>query len=163
PAARPARHRRPAQAPRPRPAGGLVPRKDSPRNFDHTEKVQARGRHMAVIGGCVFVLVAVLLGFSMAGGHIGALVHPSEFVTIGGAAFGALLVMSPKKVLVDLFRGILQVITGTPYDKAAYAELFKLLAVIARTVRRDGLVSLDAHVTNPHESALFKRYPKIDR
>jgi len=41
---------------------------------------------MIVIVGAIVVIGAVLGGFSMAGGHIGALIHPSELVTIGGAA-----------------------------------------------------------------------------
>jgi chemotaxis protein MotA len=118
---------------------------------------------MAVIGGCIFVLVAVLVGFTMAGGHVGALLHLSEFVTIGGASLGALLIMSPKKVLTDLIRGVLQLIKGSPYSKQTYAELFELLYGLARMVLRDGILSLDAHVSSPHESALFKKYPRISR
>ena len=36
---------------------------------------------MIVIVGCIVVIGAVLGGFSMAGGHVGSLIHPSEFVT----------------------------------------------------------------------------------
>ncbi len=97
----------------------------------------------------------------MAGGHVGALIHLSEFVTIGGAPLGALLVMSPKKVLVDLIRAVLQLLKGTPYSKQTYSELFQLLYALARMVLRDGILSLDAHVSNPHESTLFKEYPRI--
>ena len=118
---------------------------------------------MVVIGGCILVLVAVLVGFSMAGGHMGALLHLSEFVTIGGAALGALIVMSPRKVLMDLIHGVMQVIKGSPYSKAMYMELFELLYALARMVRRDGILALDAHVSNPHESTLFQKYPKIYR
>lgn len=118
---------------------------------------------MAVIGGCVVVLVAVLVGFTMAGGHVGALIHLSEFVTIGGASLGALLVMSPKKVMTDLFRAVLQLIKGSPYNKKTYGELFELLYALARMVLRDGILTLDAHVTSPHESTLFKNYPGISR
>jgi chemotaxis protein MotA len=50
---------------------------------------------MIVLGGLVFVLVAVLVGFSMAGGHVASLIHPSELITIGGAALGAAVVKSP--------------------------------------------------------------------
>ncbi len=45
---------------------------------------------MIVIVGCLVVIGCVLGGFSMAGGNVGALIHPSEIVTIGGAALGAL-------------------------------------------------------------------------
>ena len=87
---------------------------------------------MVVIGGLVFVMVAVLTGFSMAGGHIGALIHPSEFVTIGGASMAALFIMAPKKVLGDLVKGVIQLVKGSPYNKATYIELFGLLFTLTR-------------------------------
>jgi chemotaxis protein MotA len=87
---------------------------------------------MLVVVGSIVVLVAVLVGFTMAGGHVGALLHLSEFITIGGASIGALIVMSPKKVIMDLVRGIAQLVKGSPYGKQTYAELFGLLAEMAR-------------------------------
>lgn len=98
----------------------------------------------------------------MAGGKIAALIHLSEFITIGGAAIGALVMMSPKKVIVDLFRGVMQTIKGSPYGKATCTELFRLLYSLARLVRQEGLLALDTHVTNPDESDLFRQYPKIN-
>jgi chemotaxis protein MotA len=116
---------------------------------------------MITIVGFVVVLGCVIAGFSMAGGHVGALIHPSEFVTIGGASLGALLVMSPKKVLIDMVKGILSCFKGSPYGKRAYEELLKLLYDVFRLARREGLVGLDSHVSNPHESSIFKKYPGI--
>src|SRR5882724_151665 len=113
------------------------------------------GLLMYVIGGCIFVVVAVMVGFSMAGGHVGALLHLSEVVTIGGASLGALIVMSPKKVLGDLIRCTIQVIKGTPFTKQAYLEMFGLFAEIARMIRRDGMLSVEPLVTNPHENQLL--------
>jgi chemotaxis protein MotA len=118
---------------------------------------------MAVILGCIGVLVAVLMGFTMAGGHVGALVHPSEFVTIGGASLGAMIITSPKKVLVDLVRGIMQSIKGSPYSKPTYFELFKLLYSLARAARKDGLLALDSHVSDPAGSEIFQHYPRITK
>ncbi|MDB5312193.1 MAG: motA [Gemmataceae bacterium] len=116
---------------------------------------------MVVIGGALLVLVAVLVGFSMAGGHVGALIHLSEFVTIGGASAGALIMMSPKKVLVDLFRGVLQCVKGSPYGKATCVELFKLLYALTRLTRAEGVLALDQHVSDPKNSTLFRQYPRI--
>ena len=118
---------------------------------------------MVVIGGALVVLISVLVGFSMAGGKIGALLHLSEFVTIGGATLGALLIMAPTKVIKDLMRGILQTLKGSPYGKATCTELFKLLYGLARLVRQEGLLALDAHVTKPDESALFQQFPKVSK
>ncbi len=117
---------------------------------------------MVVIVGCIIVVRAVLIGFSIAGGHVHALVHPSELVTIGGASLGALVVMAPTKVLKDLARGVLATLKGSPYNKKAYTDLFKLLYSIGRTVRREGLLALEAVVGNPH-GPFFKKFPAIDK
>jgi chemotaxis protein MotA len=116
---------------------------------------------MVVIAGCVVVLGAVLVGFTMAGGKVGALIHVSEIVTICGASLGALVVMSTKRVLRDLLRGVVQTVKGTPYNKHMYTDLFKLLYALARVARRDGLIALESHIMNPTQSALFKKYPRI--
>ena len=116
---------------------------------------------MIAIVGFIIVMGCVIGGFIWEGGHVGALIQPAEFLVIGGAALGALVVMSPKKVLVDLFRGLLQSIKGTPYTKAAYEELFKMLYDLSRIARRDGVMALESHLADPHESAIFSKYPKI--
>ncbi len=69
--------------------------------------------------------------------------------------------MSPKKVLMDLMRGLLQFVKGTPYNKNSFMELLGLFNALSKMIRRDGLLSLDAHLTNPRESALFQKFPKI--
>ena len=43
---------------------------------------------MIILLGDFIVLGSVLGGFTMAGGNIGNLMHPSEFVSIGGAGDG---------------------------------------------------------------------------
>lgn len=116
---------------------------------------------MVVIVGGIVVIAAVLGGFTMAGGHVHSLIHPSELVTIGGAATGALIIMSPIKVIKDLIRGMLATVKGTPYNKNAYLELFKLMYEIMKTSRFNGLLSLEPHLSNPHESSIFSKYPTI--
>jgi len=116
---------------------------------------------MVVVVGCVMVLGAVLTGFMLEGGHVGALIQPAELVVIGGAALGSLVVMSPVKVIKDLLRGILQCLKGTPYNKRAYEDLFKLAYEFLRLARKEGLLALEKHVSDPHASAVFGRYPRI--
>jgi len=116
---------------------------------------------MFVIIGCIVVIGAILGGFTMAGGHVMALFHPSEIVTIGGASLGALIVMSPTKVMIDIVKGLLQSVKGSPYGKAAYVELFRLLYEMFKMGRRDGLLAWDSHLNEPHESAVFTKYPRI--
>lgn len=118
---------------------------------------------MFIIIGCIVVVGAVLGGFTWAGGHVEALIHPSEIVTIGGAALGAAIIMSPPKVLKDLVRGMIQCLKGSPFNKNAYEELFKCMYHLLRVARRDGLLALEGHVSNPHDSDIFHKYPGIHK
>ena len=47
---------------------------------------------MFIIIGAIVVLASLIVGFSMAGGHLAVLFQPSEFITIGGAAIGSLFI-----------------------------------------------------------------------
>jgi chemotaxis protein MotA len=116
---------------------------------------------MIIIVGLIVVVLSVLGGFTMAGGHIGALFHPSELVTIGGSALGALIMMSPGKVLKDLMSGVIQALKGSQYNKKTYEELFKALFELFTIARRDGLLALDSHINTPHESTVFSKYPTL--
>lgn len=116
---------------------------------------------MIVIVGFIIVIGCVLGGFSMAGGHVGALWHPSEVVTIGGAALGALVVMSPKKVLIDLVKGCIASLKGSPFNKKAYEELFQSMYEVFRLVRRNGLLTLESHLADLHHSSIFSKYKTI--
>jgi chemotaxis protein MotA len=118
---------------------------------------------MLVIVGFIVVVAAVLGGFTMAGGQVGALIHPSEIVTIGGAALGAAICMSSKKMLIDLMKGTLQAMKGSPFGKKVYEELFKLMYELFRTARRNGLLALEPHLANPHDSSIFHKYPLISK
>jgi chemotaxis protein MotA len=116
---------------------------------------------VVVIVGGLIVMISIIVGFTMAGGKVAALIHLSEFITIGGATLGALVIMSPMKVIKDLMRGILQTLKGSAYGKPACTEMFKLLYALARLVRQEGLLALDQHVNKPDESPLIQQHPKV--
>jgi len=116
---------------------------------------------MVVIVGFIVVIGSVIGGFTMAGGHVGSLIHPSEIITIGGAAMGGMIVASSKKVLIDLMKACLGTVKGSPFGRPAYDELFMCLYDLLRLARRDGMRVLETHVADPHESEIFKKYPRI--
>lgn len=118
---------------------------------------------MIIIIGAIVVFVSVLGGFMMAGGHPGSLIQIAEFVVICGAAGGALIIMSPKKVLIDLMHGMMAALKGAPHDRAAYEELFKALYELFMLARRNGMIALEEHVTNPGSSNIFARYPNFSK
>jgi len=85
---------------------------------------------MIVIIGAIVVTICVIGGFVMGGGHVGALWHPNELVIIGGGALGALIIMSPKKVLIDMVKGLVLCLKGAPHNREAYEEFVMLMFVL---------------------------------
>lgn len=116
---------------------------------------------MLVIVGFIVVIGAVLGGFTMAGGHVGALIHLSEIVVIGGAALGALIMSANKKILVDLVKAVLSTVKGSPFGRASYDELFRCMYELLRVARQGGLVALESHIVNPGKSSIMLNYPRI--
>src|SRR3989440_1286857 len=116
---------------------------------------------MIIIIGSIIVVVSVVGGFLMGGGHVPALLHLSELVMIAGAAIGALVIMSPKKVLIDMAKLTVLSLKGAPYNRLAYEELLKALYELFLLGRRNGMVALEEHVMNPEASSIFQKYPRF--
>lgn len=114
---------------------------------------------MIIIIGAIIVTLSVLGGFMMAGGHVGALIQISEFIVIVGAAGGALIIMSPKKILTDIVRLSIGALKGSPFSRAAYDDLFKALYELFMLGRRNGMIALEDHVMSPQTSSIFTKYP----
>jgi chemotaxis protein MotA len=116
---------------------------------------------MIILVGTFIVFASVLGGFMMGGGHFGALIQVSEFVVICGSAVGAMIIMSPKKVLIDMVKQIAAAFKGSPYSRANYEELFKSLYELFLLGRRNGMIAREEHVQNPQTSAIFTKYPSF--
>ena len=50
---------------------------------------------------------------------------------------------------------------GSPYKKEAYVELLTLQYSIFRLAKSKGMLALEAHVEDPHESSLFQEFPNF--
>lgn len=114
---------------------------------------------MIIIVGSLIVVVSVIGGFMLAGGHVGALLHVSELLIIAGGAFGALVISSPKKVLMDLIHGVIGCLKGKSRGRQDYEELLQALYELFLLGRRNGMIALEDHVMNPAQSAIFTKYP----
>jgi chemotaxis protein MotA len=116
---------------------------------------------MSTLVGLAVVFAAVLGGFAMVGGPFPVLVQPSEFIVIGGAAIGALIISAPGKirgrVLAALKRGFQNHIPTS----SDYEDLLKLLYGVFQLTRREGMLALESHLEAPNESVLFKKYPSV--
>jgi chemotaxis protein MotA len=114
---------------------------------------------MIILIGVVVIFLCVFGGFAWGGGHLGALIHPNELLIIGGGALGAMVIMSPRKVLIDLGKGLVHALKGAPYNRAAYDELLKVLFELFMLGRRNGMIALEEHVIEPRTSTIIKKYP----
>jgi chemotaxis protein MotA len=116
---------------------------------------------MIVLIGAFIVCLSVIGGFMMAGGNVGALLQVAEFVVICGSAAGALIIMSPRKVLMDLAKQAIASLKGPRHNRHAYEDLFKALYELFMLGRRNGMIALEEHVMNPQSSSIFVKYPSF--
>lgn len=114
---------------------------------------------MFVIIGIVVVLVGVLGGFALEGGPFLVLMQTAEFMIIGGAALGALLISAPVKTLTLIIQKLLGSLKGTGISKQTYLDLLKLMFEVFQMSRKDGLIALESHIEKPEESSIFSNYP----
>jgi len=106
-------------------------------------------------------MAGVVGGFTMGGGKLLVLIQPSEFITIGAAAIGGLLISVPIATLKTVLNDTIGILKGAGADKTIYVEVLQLLNDLFQIARKDGIIALEPHVNEPKESAVFKRFPNI--
>ena len=116
---------------------------------------------MVIIIGFIIIMGGTIVGFMMAGGTIGLLIHPAEIVTIFGMLFGCAIIMAPISVLKGISNGLVNILKGAPYNKVDYEDLFKMMYELFQLGRRNGMIALEEHVMNPDGSSLFKKSDKF--
>jgi chemotaxis protein MotA len=107
------------------------------------------------------MLVCVAGGYAMAGGKFGILFQPSEFIVIGGAALGGLVISAPGKVLSRVVHAIKFAFSGNAPSAQDYKELLLLLYSLFQLMRREGILGLESHLWEPEKSSLFQKYPSV--
>jgi chemotaxis protein MotA len=112
-----------------------------------------------VIIGVVIVFGAVIGGYVMHHGQLAVLIQINEFVIIGGAGLGAMIMANPPQVLKGALSQTLGLFKANPFGAAAYAELLQVLYEVFQKARKDGLVGLESHIENPETSDIFQKYP----
>lgn len=117
---------------------------------------------MLLIAGLVVVFAAVIGGYLMAGGDLLVLNQPSEFVVIGGAAIGTLLVSTPGSVLKMTVVQIKAVIAG-PVKSSSYVELLSMMYQLFKQIQQAGVMSLESHFEDPTKSSILTKFPDFMR
>ena len=116
---------------------------------------------MFIIIGALVVLVSLVVGFMMAGGHLAVLFQPSEFITIGGAAIGSLLISASIDDLKNIIAAVPKAITHKQHSKEDNLSLLKTLYELFLVAQRDGLLAIEKHIENPEESEVLKQDEKL--
>lgn len=97
----------------------------------------------------------------MHGGKVILLWQPTEVIIIGGAAVFSLVASNSPAVLKAIVPGLIGVLKGSGVNKEMYTQLLGMMANIFDVMRREGVLGVEADLSNPHESARFNKYPKV--
>ena len=118
---------------------------------------------MFVLIGWGVAMVCIFGVYIFHGGNISVILHalPFEMITIFGAAAGAFLANNQMKVVKASMKGLGACFKGSKYSKARYMELMALMFDILQKARKEGLMSIEQDVEDPHNSAVFKKYPVV--
>lgn len=116
---------------------------------------------MLIIVGALVVIVGVVVGFLMAGGNLIVLLQISEFVTIGGATIGSLLISAPMSTIKQIVAAIPKAIKGNHLSKKDYMDLLKSFYDLFLVAQRDGLLAIEKHIESPKESDVLSRNDKF--
>ena len=111
--------------------------------------------------GVLTILVCVFGGYMWAGGNLGAIWQPAEFLIIIGAATGSLIIGNPPHVLKEMRQQVPATIKGPKEEYEYYMELMALLNNLLETARSRGFKFLDSHIESPDQSSIFLSYPKV--
>ncbi|WP_169544850.1 flagellar motor stator protein MotA [Sneathiella aquimaris] len=112
--------------------------------------------------GIVVTFGCVAGGYSVHG-DFGVLWQPLEFWIILGAAAGAFLQGNPKWVIFGTLGNLGKLMKAAPYDKKTYEELLTLMYAIFKLAKTKGMIALEPHIENPHDSALFQNFTSFTK
>lgn len=116
---------------------------------------------MFAIIGLLIVFGCVFGGYMMESGPMAVLMQPAEFLIIGGAALGGLLTGTPTPVLKKITQELPSVFMGGGTTRSAYEELLGALHAIFTRAKREGFLTVEQDLSNPHESEAFSAFPTL--
>ncbi len=115
--------------------------------------------------GIVLLFGLVFGSYLMAGGNMAPIIHsaPHELMAILGAAVAAFLIGNSMTVVKATLAGFGKVFAGSKWKPADYRDLLSLLFLLTKTMKSKGVIALESHIENPHDSTIFSRFPKINK
>ena len=118
---------------------------------------------MFQIIGIVLLFGLVFGSYIMSGGNLAPIIHaaPHELMAIGGAGVASFLIANSMTVIKGVGGGMGKVFGGPKWKSSDYRDLLSLLFLLTKTMKSKGVIALESHIENPHDSTIFSRYPKI--
>jgi chemotaxis protein MotA len=113
---------------------------------------------MLLVVGALIVTLSVVGGYVLEGGFLVVLYQPIEFLIIGGAALGSLVISTPILVIKQLVSQCLGLFKGEK-GKAEYVELLSMLSQVFKLSQQGGIMALEPHFEKPEESSILSKFP----
>jgi chemotaxis protein MotA len=107
------------------------------------------------------IIIGASVGTYAVHGSLGALWMPLEYVAIFGLMMGGFIAGNGMKEMKSTVKALPSVLKGSRYTKALYMDLLSMLFEVLGKIRKEGLMSIENDIEQPHESVLFKKYPVI--
>jgi chemotaxis protein MotA len=120
---------------------------------------------MFQIIGIVLLFGLVFGSFLMSGGNMGVIIEaaPHELLCILGSGVAAFLISNSMTTIKATAGGFAKIFKGPNWKASDYTDLLSLLFVLTKTMKTKGVIAVESHIENPHESSIFSRYPKISK
>lgn len=107
------------------------------------------------------IILAASVGTYAVHGSLAALWVPMEYIAILGLATGGFVASNGAKAVKATVSALPKVFKGSKFNKTLYMDLLAMLFETLSKVRKEGLMSIESDIENPHESAIFSKYPNI--
>jgi chemotaxis protein MotA len=120
---------------------------------------------MFQIIGIVLLFGLVFGSFLISGGNMAVIIEaaPHELMCILGAGVASFLIGNSMSTIKGTAAGMGKVFSGPKWKSADYTDLLSLLFLLTKTMKSKGVIALESHIENPHESSIFSRYPKLGK
>jgi chemotaxis protein MotA len=115
---------------------------------------------MFLIVGYVIILAAAL-GTYAVHGSLAALWVPMEYIAIVGLTIGGFVASNELKIIKSTIAALPGIFKGSKFTKVLYVDLLAMLFEVLAKVRKEGLMSIENDVENPHDSPIFSKYPVL--
>jgi len=116
---------------------------------------------MLLIIGSLIVLVSVGGGYVLSHGYLPMLWQPFEMIIICGAALGGFIISNSKHTLVQVFKSIPALLTGSGLNRGFFLDLLGLQYDLFSKIRKEGVIAIEEDIEEPEQSPIFSGYPAV--